>query len=50
VAPGDDRAHHALRDLLDAARRTDEQLSYGAALPSGERERLRALLADVRQR
>jgi hypothetical protein len=50
VPLGDDRAPHALRDLLDAARRTDEHLSYGAfALARGERERLRALLADVRQ-
>lgn len=48
VPLGDDREQHALRDLLDAARRTDEHLSYGAfALARGER--LRALLADVRQ-
>ena len=51
VPLGDDRAQHALRDLLDSARRTDEQLSCGAlALPRGEREQLRALLADVRER
>jgi hypothetical protein len=51
VPLADDRAQHALRDLLDAARRTNEHLSYGAlALPSSEREQLRALLADVKQR
>jgi DNA invertase Pin-like site-specific DNA recombinase len=49
VALADDRAEHALRDLLDAARRTDEQLSYGAfALNHTQREQLRALLADLR--
>jgi hypothetical protein len=48
VALEDDRAERALRDLLDAARRTDEQLSRGAlALTRGERERLRALLAEA---
>jgi len=47
----DDRAEHALRDLLDAARRTDEQLSHGAlTLTPSEREQLRALLGEVRQR
>ncbi|MCA1701491.1 MAG: hypothetical protein LC790_22370 [Actinobacteria bacterium] len=51
MALADDRADHALRDLLDAARRVDEQLCGGAfALTPSERERLRALLADVRQR
>jgi hypothetical protein len=49
VALADDRAEHALRDLLAAARRTDEHLSYGAlALNHIEREQLRALLADLR--
>ena len=44
----DDRAELALRDLLDAARRVDEQLSRGAlSLTGSERERLRALLADT---
>jgi hypothetical protein len=48
VALADDRAERALRDLLDAARRVDEQLSHGSlALSRGERERLRALLADT---
>jgi hypothetical protein len=50
LALADDRAEHALRDLLDAARRTDEQLSYGAfALNHTQREQLRALLADVKR-
>ncbi|MCA1679371.1 MAG: hypothetical protein LC777_10700 [Actinobacteria bacterium] len=47
----DDRAEHALRDLLDAARRVDEHVCYGAFVLSGaERERLRFLLGDVRRR
>jgi hypothetical protein len=51
LPPGDDRAERALRDLLDAARRTDERLAYGAlTLTASERERLRALLAEVRAR
>jgi hypothetical protein len=50
VALADDRAEHALRDLLDAARRSDEQLSYGAfALSHIDRQQLRALLADLRR-
>jgi len=51
VALADDRAEHALRDLLDAARRVDEHVCYGAFVLTGaERERLRSLLGDVRRR
>jgi hypothetical protein len=51
VPLADDRAEQALRDLLDAARRVDEHLSYGElALTPGERSLLRALLADVKGR
>jgi len=50
VALADDRAERALRDLLDAARRTDEQVFHGAlSLTRSEREQLRALLADIKE-
>ena len=48
MALADDRAEHALRDLLDAARRTDAHLSHAALVLTGsEREQRRGLLLDV---